>query len=56
MAIVKNNINDVYKEQLELEREPEIDNSIDTTINIEEIQTSHKEKDIRNWLEDDEWN
>lgn len=56
-AIIKNNINDVYKQTVQQEKEKkngtvcEIDNELD----IDNIQTNHKEKNIKKWLEDDDW-
>ena len=56
-AIIKNNINDVYKRTVQQEKEKknrtvcEIDNELD----IDNIQTNHKEKNIKKWLEDDDW-
>lgn len=56
-AIIKNNINDVYKQTVQEEKEKksgiicEIDNEVD----IDNIQSNHKEKNIKKWLEDDDW-
>lgn len=56
-AIIKNNINDVYKQtvQQEKEKKDEIAHEIDNSVDIDNIQTSHKEKNIKKWLEDEYW-
>ena len=58
-AIIKNNINDVYKEVQREEKkiettlkEPE---HIFNDVDLENVQTHHKEKDIKKWLEEDDW-
>lgn len=54
-AIIKNNINDIYRQVTKKRNEPRPEYYIDETVDIENIQTKHKEKDIRKWLEDDDW-
>lgn len=54
-AIIKNNINDVYKQVVKEDNIPKTEHYIDDTVDIEDIQTKHKEKDITKWLEDDDW-
>lgn len=56
-AIIKNNINDVYKQTIQQEREKKNESvcEIDNEVDIENIQTKHKEKNIKKWLEDDDW-
>lgn len=58
-AIIKNNINDVYKKwKTENEKHKTIDNTIKniTDINIDVINNNPQQKDLRKWLEEDEWN
>lgn len=57
MAIVKNNINDVYKELQRNERKAMLFIEEDTQglTDIQKIQSKQQEKDIRKWLEEDEW-
>ena len=54
-AIIKNNINDVYKQTVKEDNAPKVEHYVDETVDIENIQTKHKEKDITKWLEDDDW-
>ena len=54
-AIIKNNINDVYKQIVEEEKKPIVEHCIDETVDIDNIQTTHKEKNIKKWLEEDDW-
>lgn len=54
-AIIKNNINDVYKQKVEEEKKPIIEHYIDESVDIDNIQTTHKEKNIKKWLEEDDW-
>lgn len=54
-AIIKNNINDVYKQIVEEEKKPIVEHYIDETVDIDNIQTTHKEKNIKKWLEEDDW-
>lgn len=54
-AIIKNNINDVYKRVLKEEKEQKSTFKIDTSVDIDNIQTQHTEKNIQKWLEDDDW-
>lgn len=56
-AIIKNNINDVYKQivQEEKEKKSETICEIENEVDIDNIQTNHKEKNIKKWLEDDDW-
>lgn len=56
-GIIKNNINEVYKQtvQQEMEKKNETVCEIDNEVDIDNIQTKHKEKNIRKWLEDDDW-
>ena len=54
-AIIKNNINDVYKQVVQEEKKSETVCEIDNEVNIDNIQTNHKEKNIKKWLEDDDW-
>lgn len=54
-AIIKNNINDVYKQVVQEEKRSETVCEIDNEVDIENIQTNHKEKNIKKWLEDDDW-
>lgn len=54
-AIIKNNINDVYKQVLAEEKDQKREYNIDTSVDIENIQITHKEKNITKWLEDDDW-
>jgi len=56
-AIIKNNINDVYRDVLREEKESETTKTfeIDTSVDIDNIQTQHEEKNISKWLEDDDW-
>ena len=53
-GIIKNNINDVYKEIVKENNAPKVEHFIDDTVDIENIQTTHKEKNIKKWLEDDD--
>ena len=54
-AIIKNNINDVYKQVVKEEKEQKREYDIDTSVDIDSIQTTHTEKNITKWLEDDDW-
>lgn len=54
-AIIKNNINDVYKQVVQEEKRSETVCEIDNEVDIDNIQTNHKEKNIKKWLEDDDW-
>ena len=54
-AIIKNNINDVYKQVVKGEKEQKREYDIDTSVDIDNIQTTHTEKNITKWLEDDDW-
>lgn len=54
-AIIKNNINDVYKQIVEEEKKPIVEHYIDETVDIDNIHTTHKEKNIKKWLEEDDW-
>jgi len=54
-AIIKNNINDVYKQIVQEEKRSETVCEIDNEVDINNIQTNHKEKNIQKWLEDDDW-
>lgn len=56
-AIIKNNINDVYKQTVQQEKEKKDETvcEIDNEVDIDNIQTKHKEKNIKKWLEDDDW-
>lgn len=56
-GIIKNNINDVYKQTVQQEREKKNETvcEIDNEVDIDNIQTKHKEKNIKKWLEDDDW-
>lgn len=54
-AIIKNNINDVYKQVVQEEKRIETVCEIDNEVDIDNIQTNHKEKNIKKWLEDDDW-
>ena len=54
-AIIKNNINDVYKQIVKEDNAPKVEHYIDETVDIENIQIKHKEKDITRWLEDEDW-
>lgn len=54
-AIIKNNINDVYKQVVQEEKKSETVYEIDNEVDIDNIQTNHKEKNIKKWLEDDDW-
>lgn len=54
-AIIKNNINDVYKQVVQEEKKSETVCEIDNEVDINNIQTNHKEKNIKKWLEDDDW-
>lgn len=54
-AIIKNNINDVYKQVVQEEKRSEAVCEIDNEVDIDNIQTNHKEKNIKKWLEDDDW-
>ena len=54
-AIIKNNINDVYKQVVQEEKRNETVCEIDNEVDIDNIQTNHKEKNIKKWLEDDDW-
>lgn len=54
-AIIKNNINDVYKQVLREEKEQKREYTIDTSVNVDDIQTTHTEKNITKWLEDEDW-
>ena len=54
-AIIKNNINDVYKQKIKEENKPAIEHYIDESVDIDNIQTTHKEKNIKKWLEEDDW-
>lgn len=58
-AIIKNNINDVYK-AVSAENKRAADEKVPCydffdMPNIESIQTKHKEKNIKKWLEEDDW-
>ena len=53
-AIIKNNINDVYKQIVKENNASKVEHFIDDTVDIENIQTTHKEKNIKKWLEDDD--
>ncbi len=56
MAIIKNNINDVYRSVLAEEKvKTTTVHEIDTSVDIDNIQATHKEKDISKFLEDDDW-
>lgn len=54
-AIIKNNINDVYKQVLREEKEQKREYTIDTSVDVDDIQTTHTEKNITKWLEDEDW-
>ena len=54
-AIIKNNINDVYKQIVQEEKRSETVCEINNEVDIDNIQTNHKEKNIQKWLEDDDW-
>ncbi len=54
-AIIKNNINDVYRQAVQGEKKKENLYEIDNSVDIDNIQTNHKEKNIKKWLEDDDW-
>ena len=54
-GIIKNNINDVYKQTVQQEKERETICEIDNSVDVDNIQTNHKEKNIKKWLEDDDW-
>ncbi len=54
-AIIKNNINDVYRQAVQNEKKKENLYEIDNSVDIDNIQTNHKEKNIKKWLEDDDW-
>lgn len=57
-AIIKNNINDVYREVQREENKQKAFAETDTPFNdvdIENIQVQHEEKDIKKWLEEDDW-
>lgn len=56
-AIIKNNINDVYKQVVQEEKENKSETvcEINNEVDIDNIQTNHKEKNIKKWLEDDDW-
>ena len=54
-AIIKNNINDVYKQVANEEKEQKRECDIATSVDIDNIQTTHTEKNITKWLEDDDW-
>lgn len=54
-AIIKNNINDVYKQVVQEGKRSETVCEIDNEVDIDNIQTNHKEKNIKKWLEDDDW-
>ena len=54
-AIIKNNINDIYKQTVQEEKEKKIVYEIDDSVDINNIQTNHKEKNIKKWLEEDDW-
>lgn len=54
-GIIKNNINDVYKQVVQQEKERETMFEIDNSVDVDNIQTNHKEKNIKKWLEDDDW-
>lgn len=56
-AIIKNNINDVYKQTIKREKEQKSKSicGMDNSVDIDNIQTNHKEKNIKKWLEDDDW-
>ena len=54
-AIIKNNINDVYKQVVKEEKEQKREYDIDTSVDIDNIQTTHTEKNITKWLEDEDW-
>lgn len=54
-AIIKNNINDVYRQTVQDEKKKENLYEIDNSVDIDNIQTNHKEKNIKKWLEDDDW-
>lgn len=49
-GIIKNNINDVYKQTVQQEREKKNETvcEIDNEVDIDNIQTKHKEKILRN--------
>ena len=57
-AIIKNNINDVYRD---VQREENKQKAFAETnipfndVDIENIQVQHEEKDIKKWLEEDDW-
>lgn len=57
-AIIKNNINDVYRD---VQREDNKQKAFTETnipfndVDIENIQVQHEEKDIKKWLEEDDW-
>ena len=61
MAIITNNINDVYKEHLReektIEKQQRQTNNIDVVDeqSIMNIGSKQKAKDISSFLEDDEW-
>lgn len=54
-AIIKNNINDVYRQTVQDEKKKKNPYEIDNSVDIDNIQTNHKEKNIKKWLEDDDW-
>lgn len=56
-AIIKNNINDVYKEVLREEKEEQSGEcNIDVDVDIDNInQATHVEKNIKKWLEEEDW-
>jgi hypothetical protein len=57
-AIIKGNINDIYK-QWKIEQNcinKKNNNDTNLIIDINMTENKHEEKDLRKWLEDDEWN
>lgn len=55
-AIIKNNINDVYKMWKKDSDQKLLENKVNNDFDFDIDNYKQKQKDLRKWLEEDEWN